>query len=376
MLKLIHTGDIHLDSPFTLEDAAKSEARRGELRDAFHALTEYIRNEDIQLCLIAGDLFEHDYATRDTVAFIVSEFVRTPNCRFVISPGNHDPYTIDGIYDKTEFPENVFIFKESSPSRFDFPELGCSVYGYAFTSQHMSSNPLAGVRPVDPDAINIACAHADVLSPISKYCPMTERDIAESGFDYVALGHIHNSRGIKCENGTYYAYCGCLEGRDYSESGYKGAIAGTISKSGGSASVALRGVRFSRRRYADERLNVTGFSDISEVRESLSSLVEKNGYGGDTLLRVTFEGSVSPDLRISPSALYPATAGLYSFEMRDDTMPLFDMDKLMRDNTIRGAFFRRLLPDLQHGTSDEREVAAEALRYGFGALDGADIIDF
>ena len=38
MLRILHTGDIHLDSPFARLDARKAEIRRAELRDAFSAI--------------------------------------------------------------------------------------------------------------------------------------------------------------------------------------------------------------------------------------------------------------------------------------------------------------------------------------------------
>ena len=376
MVKLLHTGDIHLDNPFTLEDVSRSEARRGELRETFSSVMNYIRANEIRLCLITGDVFDYEFATRETVSLVIREIENTPDCRFIISPGNHDPYTPNSIYAKTEFPSNAYIFRSAQMEKFEFPELGCDVYGYAFTAPFMETNPMIGVRPDDPERINILCAHGDTASPISKYCPVTERDIFDSGFDYVALGHIHNSQGIRREGNTYYAYCGCLEGRDYSESGYKGAIVGSISKENGEATVDLSQMRFSRRRYADERLNVTGASDPAEISAALTELITRENFGEDTLLRVTLEGSVSPALRVAAGDLAAVTGGLYSFELRDETLPLFDRDRLMHDNTIRGAYFRRMLPHLTHGTAEERSIAAAALRYGLGALDGADIIDF
>ena len=236
MVKILHTGDVHLDSPFTLEDPSRSRARRSELRTAFSSMISYIKTSGIELCLIAGDLLDNDFVTKDTLAFLLREFASAPDCRFVISPGNHDPYTETSAYAKAEFPENVYIFKTPECRKIEFEDLGCDVYGYAFTSHFMERNPMIGVTPDRSDRINILCAHGDTSSPISKYCPITERDILDSGFDYIALAHIHNSAGVMREGDTTYAYCGCLEGRDYSESGHKGAITGTVAATPTSAS--------------------------------------------------------------------------------------------------------------------------------------------
>ena len=365
MVRILHTGDIHLDGPFTLEDVSASESRRAELRATFCAMIEYIRANGVQLCLIAGDMFDAEYAMRETVAMVVDEFARAPECVFVLAPGNHDFYTEGGAYAAADFPENVRLFTTGELTRIELPELGCDVYGYAFTGPFLERNPVLGHKPVDPSRINILCAHADPASPISRYCPITEGDIAESGFDYVALAHIHNSTGLQRAGETVYAYCGCPEGRDYSESGYKGAIVGTISKLDGAATVSL-----------SERLNITGVAGAAEIAARLRELIGEKKFSDDTLLRVTLEGSVAPALRILPADYASVAEGLYSFDLVDRTVPLFDAARLKADNTIRGAYFRRLLPALESGTQEEREIAAAALRYGMGALDGADIIDF
>ena len=120
MVKILHTADMHLDSPFTLMDASLSEARRADLRSAFAALMMYVKDNDIDILLIAGDMFEHEYATKETIALAVREFEKVPQCRIVISPGNYDPYTPNCVYKKCQFPANVHIFTEPTISEWMF----------------------------------------------------------------------------------------------------------------------------------------------------------------------------------------------------------------------------------------------------------------
>ena len=51
-------------------------------------------------------------------------------------------------------------------------------------------------------------------------------------------------------------------------------------------------------------------------------------------------------------------------------------EELKNDISIRGAFFRELLPLLESENEEERRTAADALKYGLAALDGNDVIDF
>ncbi len=376
MIKILHTADMHLDSPFTLMDSSLSEARRADLRSAFSALMMYVKDNKIDILLIAGDMFEHEYATKETISLVMKEFEKVPECRIVIAPGNHDPYTPSCVYKKCSFPGNVYIFTEPSLSVFSFDDIGVDVYGYAFTSSVMERNPFSEHKPAHSDRINILCAHGDISSPISKYCPITEADIADSGFDYIALGHIHTGKEPVKTGDTVYAYSGCLEGRDYSEAGHKGALYGEFIKDENGFRYSIKPVRFSRRRYASHRLNVTGAHTAEEVTEAVSKKIIDKGYGDDTLLRITLEGNVSPDLVITKSRIESEIRSLYTFELIDRTLPLYDAEVLKNNPSIKGAFFEALLPLLESGDPEQRETAALALRYGLAAIDNNDIIDF
>ena len=97
-IKIVHMGDLHLDSPFSSLSLDKSEVRRRELRAAFTSILYYIRESKVDLALISGDLFEDGYATAETAELLCAQFASAPDCRFVIAPGNHDPFTRGSLY--------------------------------------------------------------------------------------------------------------------------------------------------------------------------------------------------------------------------------------------------------------------------------------
>ncbi|MCD7776814.1 MAG: metallophosphoesterase, partial [Firmicutes bacterium] len=92
-VKILHTGDVHLDSPFSGLDPDRAAERKAELRAAFDSLLSFVSQNGVDILLIAGDLFDSGFATHDTVELLKSGFARIPGCRVIISPGNHDPYT-------------------------------------------------------------------------------------------------------------------------------------------------------------------------------------------------------------------------------------------------------------------------------------------
>ena len=87
-------------------------------------------------------------------------------------------------------------------------------------------------------------------------------------------------------------------------------------------------------------------------------------------------GDVSPSAEVQAEAIKAAFPTLFLVEVKDETVPLFDCDYLESDLTIKGAFFRELLPKLRSQDEYERAVAAKALRYGLAALSGGEVVDF
>lgn len=78
MIKFLHAADLHLDSPFSALPPDKAEVRRAEFRAAFTSLTMYARMNKIDFLFLPGDLFDSDYASRDTVALMRREFANLP----------------------------------------------------------------------------------------------------------------------------------------------------------------------------------------------------------------------------------------------------------------------------------------------------------
>lgn len=371
MLRILHTGDIHLDSPFSGLDERRSEIRKTELRGTFSSLMTYVRTNGVDILLIAGDFFDTGFVTRETLAIITREFSRVPDCRIVISPGNHDPYTPDSVYARVKFPDNVYIFKENAQTRFEFPELGCDVYGYAFTKETLEASPVAETE--DNERFRVLCAHADLNAPASVYAPVTARQIIGAGFDYAALGHVHNPPEPMSADGCIYGYCGCLEGRGFDETGAKGALLLTVGDDG---KKTLRRLPFAHRRYETAEVYVTGAVTVSEVKERIRAGIRERKLPEETLLRVTLKGEAEPSLVLSERAAAEGIDEVFALEVRDETMPALDMGYLEGDPTVKGAFYRELKPKLYDADPEVRRRAVRALRYGLSAMAGENVSDF
>ena len=368
-MKFLHCADIHLDSPFSLYLPSDAGKRRTELRSNFSSAVLYAKTENCKLFLIAGDLFDDDFVTKDTMEMLVHEFSAFPSCHFVIAPGNHDPFNERSPYKLTEWPENVHIFSTPEIGYFDIPESDVRVWGYAFTSDAYTAPPLAGFRlPEDAQGkINILLAHAVLASPLSRYAPLSANDLENSSFDYAALGHIHKSDGLHHAGKTAYAYSGCIEGRGFDETGYKGALVGEITKE----KTELHAVRFCKRRYEVCTVDITGTSGIPDIAPKLLS--ECGEYGNDTALRLILEGVTTPEFSVDENALRSVLSKPYELEVKDNTLPLYGAEILKKEGTLIGAFYRKLEPALVSENPSERETAILALKYGLKALNGREL---
>lgn len=371
MLKILHTGDFHLDSPFTGVDLPTGERLREELRKIFIDVVELAGGHD--LMLIAGDLFDCGYVSPETLE-LVRDSLAAYGKPVVIAPGNHDPYSSGSIWTATSWPENVYIFDtdELSTFRFNIGEIPVAVHGWGFTSPSLERSPLADGLLPDNGAINIICAHADTVSPISKYAPTPLSLFAACVCEYAALGHIHKTPEIALAGRTTVAYCGFPEGRSYDEEGEGGVLSVAI-ESGNTPEI--KRIITSNHKYITRHLDITGAESDSEVAARISELARSEKCDRNVSLKVYLEGSIPPDYVPNAAQIeLLADLTLCSLMLRDRTSPVFGSEYLAGDMTIKGELYRTLLPRLSSADETERALAAEALRIGLLALDGRAFI--
>ena len=366
-MKIIHTGDIHLDSPFTSLNPIEAEKRRNALRAAFSSMILYAKTEKVDLFLICGDLFDDECVTKDTCLALCKEMASVPDCSFVITPGNHDPYRENSPYKLVKFPDNVYIFSSPDITKVEIGDTGVCIYGSAYLSDTKDGYSLLKAPLIDKTKCNILMHHGDIDAVSSPYCPISSRQIEESGFDYIALGHIHKGTEINKLGSTHFAYCGCIEGRDFGECGYKGAIVGEIEK----GKIDLHHVRFSSKRYEIVTCDVTGCESFADC---IPGIAEKCAqFGSDTLLRVELTGVVSESFNADTNLLREVVKTPSYLEIKDRTAALLNMKKLKEDKTLAGEFYRVLEEKLFSSDEEEKRIASEALKYGLRAIYGLEI---
>ncbi len=229
--RFIHAADIHLDSPLiglSQHEGAPVEVIRGATRTALTRLVDLAIEEDVDLLLIAGDLYDGDWKDYGTGLFFVNEMRRLKDAEIPVYLmfGNHDAES--KTTKSLALPENVHVFGTRKPESFTHPALPLALHGQGFATPSVTEN-LANNYPAPlPDHFNIGLLHTNLgdLAGHGNYAPSTVPQLVAHGYDYWALGHIH-LRNIHHEK-PHVVYSGNTQGRHINESGAKGCYLVTV----------------------------------------------------------------------------------------------------------------------------------------------------
>lgn len=207
-LRLIHTSDVHLESD-TLGVGERGERYRAGIREAFSRVITVANRERADLLLIVGDLFDHNRVNKPAIEFAMAQIGRA-QMPVVMIPGNHDACEDGSIYASLgRLPTNLNLILEPQGALIDLPHLATRVWGRALVEHSPAFQPLAGLPAPEAGRWNIALAHGLYTDDPSgeRSSPITPGEIASSGYDYVALGHVHVFND--CSQGmTRALYCG------------------------------------------------------------------------------------------------------------------------------------------------------------------------
>lgn len=98
-MKFVHAADIHLDSPMRglrSYPGAPVEAIGELTRQAFESLIDLCLTEEVDLLLIAGDLYDGDWRDMKTGLYMRSQLhrLRDADIEVVLINGNHDAASV------------------------------------------------------------------------------------------------------------------------------------------------------------------------------------------------------------------------------------------------------------------------------------------
>lgn len=293
----LHAADIHLDSGFVGVSSRSPEAAIAALhatRRAFTRLIDTAIEEGVNFVLIAGDLY--DSAPKDVE---IGHYVRREAGRleragiglFIIK-GNHDSES--EIADALPMPPNVHVFSSRKTESISVPGLEVVIHGRSFPQRHVPEDLSAEYPPPLEGVFNIGLLHTSAggYPNHATYAPCAPDVLGRKGYDYWALGHVHEA-AVLIEDPPV-CFSGCLQGRSVRETGAKGAWLAEVADD----RPTLRFIAFDVARWHRLTCDLSGAEDEGEVasrlRAGLADAVS-NAEGRAVFVRLELGGDTGMD---------------------------------------------------------------------------------
>ena len=170
-IRFIHTSDWQLGMTRAfLRPEAVSRLSQARI-DAISTLGKLTKKHDARFIIVAGDVFESNQLSRQTLMRALNALESLPVPVFLL-PGNHDPLDAASIFSTREFMEasdHIIVLRDMEPV--EVPDMpGVEVVGAPWRTRHPSSDlcrDLADSLDSTNSIIRVAVAHGqvDALSP-------------------------------------------------------------------------------------------------------------------------------------------------------------------------------------------------------------------
>ena len=358
-IRILHAADLHLDTAFDGLPDVQAAERRKEQRELLTAILRLAKKQQVQVVLLPGDLFDGGKHYPETIEAL-EQFLKDLTVPVFIAPGNHDFYRAGCVYDKMFLPENVHLFRHDHIECVDMPELHLRVWGAAFTDSVCPCLIHDFIPEKQPDTIDLLCIHGTVGKD-GVYNPMPPELLAESGMDYVAMGHSHTCGGLQKAGDTYYLWPGTPMGRGFDETGKKGVVIADIAPDVVTAHFAP----LNAREYCVTEVDITDEDPLTAVLQAI------RGNTSRELYRIILTGETKEPIDLS--TLYRVLEGkFYSLDLQNRSKLWQDLWARVEETTLRGACLRRMRDKMDAAPPEEQSAIEDAARWGVAALDGAE----
>ncbi|MFR8171668.1 MAG: metallophosphoesterase family protein [Marvinbryantia sp.] len=349
-MRFIHIADIHLGAA---PDKGQpwSQKRAQEIWKSFRRVIQEAKRQQVDLLLIAGDLFHRQPLLRELkeVNYLFGSLGRT---QVVWIAGNHDYLHRDSPCRSFAWEENVIFLDSPECESVYFKRLQTTVYGFSYYSKEITEPLYNDLEPDDTPGCHILLAHGGD----DRHIPIDKKRLASSGFDYIALGHIHKPQ-ILAEDKM--AYAGALEPIDSNDTGIHGYILGEYTD----GQISIEFVPFACREYVHLSLESSMESTDYEMQERLER--EIAAHGVQNIYKVDIVGVREPEI-VYDTESFGELGNI--LEINDLTEPGFSIEELRQQHgtDIIGRYIEKLMP--ADGETEISQVRRQALACGIAAL--------
>ena len=353
-MKILHTSDIHIDSPLTSRlPQDKVRERRKELISGFLRLVTEAKYLGVKAIIIAGDLFDSTRVSKkalDTAIYVIEE---AKDITFFYLQGNHEGDALC-LCGRT-LPENLKIFGEEW-TYFDLDDV-------TFAGRNDIRQGMFDTLSLSKERKNIVVLHGELRDRSSAPDVIGIKDAAGRNIDYLALGHYHNYSAEAVDDRCAAVYCGTPEGRGFDEIGDKGYV--IVSTDSTRVLHSFRS--FAKRKLHIVPLELDGVVRTAEIGERAERVLR--GIPRDDIVRLELSGRYFPNLFKDTDSLMREFSGrYYYFEIKDSSRMAINPEDYKHDMSLKGEFIRTVSSDA--ALSDEAKE--KIIACGINALMGED----
>ena len=343
-MKFIHIADVHLGAK---PDKYKTWGKEREKHcwQAFEEVINRAKEEQVQLLMIAGDLFHRQPLLRE-LKEVNYQFSRIPKTQVVLIAGNRDYLNLNSYYRSFAWGENVHFLKEEKIDFVELEGLGVRVYGLSYWHREIFDNLYQNIQINESDYCNILLAHGGDDAHI----PFRINDFKNSGFDYVACGHIHKPMQ-HIPNRVVMA--GALQPIDCNDMGEHGYFVGEIKNH--ACRVTFHPLHYCE--YVPLSLKISSEITESALKEFVRKQIRK--APSYQVFKVTLTGSCSAGTPVGGVESMDRVAQVQNRCRADYD---FEKLKIQHEQQILGEYIKTLegMP--------QNEITKKALYYGVEAL--------
>lgn len=351
-MKILHTSDLHINSPLTSRlSADKVRERKNELIMTFSRMVDEAVYQKARLFIISGDLFDSERLTKTSAERVLGIIEKNPAVDFLYLPGNHEKTAL--LSCGIPLPGNLRVFGEDW-TYFD--------YGYVtVVGRSVIEAGMFDRLDLNYANTNIVVLHGALSDGKTGGEYIGLRDTEGKHIDYIALGHYHSYGVANGEDGCIAVYSGTPEGRGFDEAGPKGFV--MIDADGKHVRHVF--APFAKRTLRIIDVDVTGAERRIEVEDRVAAALD--GVPLSDLIRIKFVGSHTPDFFPDTDAIVSAFAGrFYHFEAKDESVCDINPETHRYDKSLKGEFIRLVLSK-EDISADEKD---KIIRTGLAALMG------
>jgi exonuclease SbcD len=268
-MKFIHCADVHLDTPLqglAHYPGAPVDEIRNATRRAFEKVLNAAISEKVDFIIIAGDLYDTGLKSFESALFFNKEMARLKDAGIdvYLIHGNHD--AASKLIKQLRPPRNVKVFRSTEPQTILNQELRIAIHGQSFATPEVTEDLAEKYPPPVPNYFNIGILHTNLggVSEHANYAPCSLQSLKNKGYQYWALGHVHNGQ-ILCTD-PYIVYPGNIQGRNGKEQGEKSCEMVTVSETG---TISMKKISTSVVPWVEAEIDVSGCQTADDVYEKV-----------------------------------------------------------------------------------------------------------